>query len=615
MAKTNTPQKNRGVNKRPARKQTSSTKTKQSKGLSGLKLAQLTNINKKVLFILLILFAAVGAFIISRSFAGTREVIREEFSSSAANFTTVAGGTWSVGGGVYKLSNPAEPKIEIANANHAIHKISVKGDFKASVDFYTLPTSAAYNDAFLVFNWVDASNYMYASFNEKANDTTNGIFKFVNGQQTRVAAFNKTFAPGTFRKAVVTRTANTYVAVVDGNEVGRGQDANFIGGRIGVGSRNDTVTFDNLIVSVPADTNAPSVPTGLVKTAVTTNSISVSWKASTDDKAVTGYKVYVNGTARANTTSTSYTVSSLTAGTAYSIAVAAFDDAGNISAKSTALSVTTTSTVTPTGTKPSASNTGVPAGTSLTVHNGDMTITTAGTVIDKMDIRGRVTVKAPNVVIKRSIIRGLSSYSPGNIHILVYCPPTSCSGLRIEDSEIVPSKPTVDSYGVHGGQFTLNRVRIHSNVDNVVISRGDVTVKDSWLYDNRQYAVDPRQGGTPSHDDGIQIEGGSYIRINNTVIEGGKNAAIMMTQNAAKTDDVQVTNSWLLSSNCGANISDNKGRGPLTKLVFTNNKIAQNYTFGTKGCGINAQSATAPYVTATGNTWTPSGAPVTVNNK
>ena len=47
--------------------------------------------------------------------------------------------------------------------------------------------------------------------------------------------------------------------------------------------------------------------------------------------------------------------------------------------------------------KPSALTTGVPAGTRLRVHRGDLVITKAGTHIDRMDIHGFVVVKAPRV--------------------------------------------------------------------------------------------------------------------------------------------------------------------------------------------------------------------------
>ncbi|MBO3085622.1 glycoside hydrolase family 6 protein [Cellulomonas fengjieae] len=89
------------------------------------------------------------------------------------------------------------------------------------------------------------------------------------------------------------------------------------------------------------DTTAPSVPTGLTAGTTTSTSVPLSWTASTDNVAVTGYDVYRGTTLVGTSTSTSYTVTGLTAATAYSFTVRAKDAAGNVSAASTAVSATT----------------------------------------------------------------------------------------------------------------------------------------------------------------------------------------------------------------------------------------------------------------------------------
>ncbi|MFF2819941.1 cellulase family glycosylhydrolase [Kitasatospora cineracea] len=89
------------------------------------------------------------------------------------------------------------------------------------------------------------------------------------------------------------------------------------------------------------DVQAPSVPGGLTVGATTASSVSLSWTASTDDTAVTGYDVYRNGTKVGSPTGTSYTDSGLSAATAYSYTVRAKDAAGNVSAASAAVTATT----------------------------------------------------------------------------------------------------------------------------------------------------------------------------------------------------------------------------------------------------------------------------------
>lgn len=91
------------------------------------------------------------------------------------------------------------------------------------------------------------------------------------------------------------------------------------------------------------DTQAPTVPGGLRATGVTSGSVSLAWNAATDDAGVTGYEVY-RGTALVGTaTGTAYTDTGLAAATPYSYTVRAKDAAGNRSAASAPLSVTTAS--------------------------------------------------------------------------------------------------------------------------------------------------------------------------------------------------------------------------------------------------------------------------------
>lgn len=90
------------------------------------------------------------------------------------------------------------------------------------------------------------------------------------------------------------------------------------------------------------DTTAPTAPTNLVASSITTTSLSLTWTASTDNIGVTGYDVYMNGTLKTSVTSASASITGLTAGTAYSFYVKAKDLAGNSSANSTTINATTT---------------------------------------------------------------------------------------------------------------------------------------------------------------------------------------------------------------------------------------------------------------------------------
>ncbi len=90
-----------------------------------------------------------------------------------------------------------------------------------------------------------------------------------------------------------------------------------------------------------SDTTAPSIPTGLNATAVSSSEIELSWDASSDEVGVAGYEVYRDGAQIATVTGTSYQDTGLSASTTYSYTVAAYDAAGNKSAQSDADSATT----------------------------------------------------------------------------------------------------------------------------------------------------------------------------------------------------------------------------------------------------------------------------------
>lgn len=93
----------------------------------------------------------------------------------------------------------------------------------------------------------------------------------------------------------------------------------------------------------PDDTTPPAAPSGLTATATGSASVTLRWAPSTDDVGVTGYDVYRDGTkvTTAPVTATTHTDTGLTPSTRYTYAVRARDAAGNVSAPSAALAVTT----------------------------------------------------------------------------------------------------------------------------------------------------------------------------------------------------------------------------------------------------------------------------------
>lgn len=107
-----------------------------------------------------------------------------------------------------------------------------------------------------------------------------------------------------------------------------------------------TFDIDNLVLAAGtpgSDHTAPSVPANVTATATSAAAVTVAWSASTDNVGVTGYDVYRNGgkVATVGGSVTSWQDTSVAASTTYTYAVDAFDAAGNISALSPGVAVTT----------------------------------------------------------------------------------------------------------------------------------------------------------------------------------------------------------------------------------------------------------------------------------
>jgi hypothetical protein len=201
-----------------------------------------------------------------------------------------------------------------------------------------------------------------------------------------------------------------------------------------------------------------------------------------------------------------------------------------------------------------ASQVGVPAGTPLTQHYGNLTITQAGTVIDRMDIHGNVFVKAPNVRITRSIVRGgPSTYEVGTITS------TDQPGLVVEDSDLKVAQPSVKMNGIKGNNFTLRRVHVQGGVDSVIIVGDNVRIESSLLENMNYFDHDPSQNNGPTHNDNIQIlKGRNLVITGTTALAANLNFAILA---GAEYGDVSVkiANNYVDGGHCNVKIAVRNG--------------------------------------------------------
>jgi len=108
-------------------------------------------------------------------------------------------------------------------------------------------------------------------------------------------------------------------------------------GRVFLGaSGNGTMYIEDF-----TDTQAPSAPTDLTASGVFGTSFQLNWASSIDNVNVSSYDIYLDGVLNANSIGGPITISGLSKNKTYAVTMKAKDPAGNISASSSVLNVTT----------------------------------------------------------------------------------------------------------------------------------------------------------------------------------------------------------------------------------------------------------------------------------
>jgi chitodextrinase len=112
------------------------------------------------------------------------------------------------------------------------------------------------------------------------------------------------------------------------------------------GNRSTESTLIKSTADCP-DTVPPSAPSNLQLSASDQTSLTLAWDASTDNVAVAGYDVSLDGSPVDSASQTSYRFSGLNCGTSYTLGVTALDAAGNRSTESTLITATAVCDTTP----------------------------------------------------------------------------------------------------------------------------------------------------------------------------------------------------------------------------------------------------------------------------
>ena len=135
--------------------------------------------------------------------------------------------------------------------------------------------------------------------------------------------------------------------------------------------------------------------------------------------------------------------------------------------------------------------------------DGNIVITTPGTVIEGMDADNCIFVRANNVTIKRSRVRATcvegSISTPDS---------TNYSNVIIEDVEIDGLRQSTGNSGISGQGFTCRRCNIH-DVGSSIRAYGAVRLYDSLLHKN--------SWGGDSHNSGMSMRGSNIGAEHNVI--------------------------------------------------------------------------------------------------
>jgi hypothetical protein len=144
---------------------------------------------------------------------------------------------------------------------------------------------------------------------------------------------------------------------------------------------------------------------------------------------------------------------------------------------------------------PSAENTGVPAGASLTVVEGNFRTSRAGQVVTGLDIRGDLYVDHDDVTVTCSRVHGI----------------TTNSGLRLRmwQSSLGDPQGVREGSAVKFSDYTLRRVDIQGTFDGLK-AHGNVDVQDSYIHDLYR-TTDPSTPNGMTHNDGVQVSPGAHM--------------------------------------------------------------------------------------------------------
>jgi endonuclease I/chitodextrinase len=189
------------------------------------------------------------------------------------------------------------------------------------------------------------SGPVFEPIDEFKGDIARMYFYFATRYENTVAGYNYAMFNNSTNKVFTTGFLNQLIAwnnqdPVSPREIARN---NAIYAR--QNNRNPYIDHPEYVTAIwkveVVDTEAPTAATNLTVTTTSSNAATLSWTAATDNVAVSGYDIYVNGVFKSSETGLTTTINNLASATTYSFYIITRDAERNSSVASNAVQGTT----------------------------------------------------------------------------------------------------------------------------------------------------------------------------------------------------------------------------------------------------------------------------------
>jgi hypothetical protein len=184
---------------------------------------------------------------------------------------------------------------------------------------------------------------------------------------------------------------------------------------------------------------------------------------------------------------------------------------------------------------PDPTNTGVPAGTTLS-PSGSLVVTTAGTVISGVDVTGTIQIDADNVTIQDSRVTQTSTCGPtsscGNYAIGIAA---GLTGVRIAHVETLTAAGTTCEQDIRntGSSVTIESSYLHA-CDGNLYAAGPTVLKDSYGITKLDISTD--------HIENVYLNETSFTAIHDTLFSPIHQTAVIFGNSGGGGDVTNCSN-------------------------------------------------------------------------